>query len=182
MSYFKLSTGEQAVSGGEFSTGGGEFPPIPKGQVVKAAITSLKWDTYQDDPEHLKIDWTILAPSKYKNRKIFQKIKLNDPNPEVRDKAIRMLAAIYANAGGDLSKFQSQPTEQELIRDLANKAMLLQLDVWDLDGKQGNFVSRVSPMNNAEQAAKVENIVGAEKPTLQYDPAKAAQDDDYLPF
>lgn len=182
MSYFKLSTGENAISSGDFNNGGGDFTPIPKGQVVKAAITSLKWDQFENNPEVLALEWVVVAPAKYKNRKIFQKVKLNDPKPEVCDKAIRMLSAIYTNAGGDLSKFQGKPSEQELIRDLANKFMLLQLDVWEMDGKSGNFVSRVSPMNSSEQAAKVETIVGETKTTLKYDPATSAEDGDDLPF
>lgn len=184
MSYFKLSTGENVVTDGDFKNGGDGFEPIPSGQVVKAAVTSLKWDVYQDNPEVLALEWVIAAPQKYRNRKVFQKIKLNDPSTEVRDKAIRMFSAIYKNAGSDSSKFTSKPTEQQLISDLANKFMLLQLAVWESEDKtkSGNYVSRVSPMNNADQAAKVETIVGAEKPKLAYDPAATAENDDDLPF
>lgn len=184
MSYFKLSTGENPVTNGDFSTGAGDFAPIPKGQVVKAAVTSLKWDQHQDNPEVLSLEWVIGAPQKYRNRKIFQKIKLNDQSTETKDKAIRMLGAIYTNAGGDISKFTGKPTEAQLISDLANKFMLLELGVWELEdkSKSGNFVSRVSPVNNADQAAKVENIVGQEKPKLQYDPAQSAELDQDLPF
>lgn len=184
MSYFKLSTGENAVTDGDFKTGNDGFALIPKGQVVKAAITSLKWDQYQDNPEVLALEWVIAKPDQYRNRKLFQKIKLNDPDSSKRDTAVRMFSAIYANAGGDISKFTSKPTEQQMIGDLANKFMLLELGIWELDdkSKSGNFVSRVSPNNNADQAAKVDVIVGAEKPKLAYDPASSAEDGDELPF
>lgn len=182
MSYFNLSDGTKPVTGGDFNSGNEGFAPIPKGQVVKAAVTSLKWDSFNNDPEYLSLDWVISAPAKYKNRRIFQKIKVNEPDAEKRDKAIRMLSAIYANAGGDLSKFSGKPTEAELVADLSHKFMLLQLDVWEMNGKSGNHVTRVSPMNNPEQAQKVEVIVGTEQPKLAYDPAGAAELDSDLPF
>lgn len=182
MSYFNLSDGTKPVTGGDFNSGNEGFAPIPKGQVVKAAVTSIKWDSFNNDPEFLSLDWVISAPAKYKNRRVFQKLRLNDTDAGKRDKAIRMLSAIYANAGGDLSKFSGKPSEAELVADLSHKFMLLQLDVWEWEGKSGNHVTRVSPMNNHEQSQKVEVIVGENKPVLNYDPAGAAELDSDLPF
>jgi hypothetical protein len=62
-----------------------------------------------------------------------------------------MLAAIDANAGGQLVAAGKEPDNALLTKCLVNKPMLLKLQVWEVDAtdgsgkKRGNWVSAVAP-------------------------------------
>jgi hypothetical protein len=159
--FFQTSDGEQIKAEKEYSTGG-DLDPIPKGTIVLAAPYEAKrqfkddFKTKQPLPESIGINWTVLAPPEYKNRKIFQDIKVNSKDPVKEEKAKRMLAAIDANAGGKLAEAGEYPTDSALATALVNKPMLLKLTVWVSEDKSasGNWVMAVSPRN--KEAAAVE--------------------------
>lgn len=156
MSFFSLSDGSNAQTDGTMDMGGGDIAPIPKNTNVLAAITESKIDEYQGE-RYINNAWTILQPAEYKNRKIFQKIRVFDEDTTKRDKAIRMLAAIDANCGGKLVKSGKEPTDQLLTQALINRPMVCNLQVWEIkeerDGtplpkdewKSGNWISKVAP-------------------------------------
>lgn len=134
---------------GNFETGGGDMEPIPKNTSVLAAPDEAKWDEYQGD-RFISVRWAIMAPAEYKNRKIFQKIRVEDADPKKQEKAKRMLAAIDANAGGKLMAAGEEPTDKSLTIALCNKPMVLKLQVWEFTGddgqlRSGNWISAVSP-------------------------------------
>ena len=132
---------------GNFTSGGGEFDPIPAKTQVLAIPCEIKWDTY-DGEMFINIQWTVLQPAEYKNRRVFQKLKVKDDDEKKREKALRMLVAIDANAKGGLLKSGKEPTDADLQKALLNKPMVLMLQVWKLeDGRQGNWISAVSPKN-----------------------------------
>ncbi len=161
MSFWTLNDNtEKLNTTGNFETGGGDIEPIPANTQVKAAIDEAKWDMTQDGEEYISLRHTVLAPAEYKNRKVFQKLWVlgnnpNNNNPQAQgDKAKRMLAAIAANCGGGLLKVEGQPSDQDLQQHLTGKPMALLLQVWELkkdDGTtaKGNWISSVSPLNNA---------------------------------
>ena len=168
MSFFTLSDGNTATSDGNMDMGGGSFDPIPKDTNVLAAITETKIDSYEGE-RYINNAWTVLAPAEYKNRKIFQKLRVYDADPAKKDKAIRMLAAIDANCGGKLVASGKEPTDSLLTQCLLNKPMVCNLQVWELDdkSKSGNWISKVSPRKAQQEAA----------------PAPAVEDDtDSIPF
>lgn len=145
-----------APKDGNFETGGGDMTPIPKNTSVLAAPDEAKWDEYDGD-RFISIRWAVMAPAEYKNRKIFQKIRVEDSDPKKQEKAKRMLAAIDANAGGKLMAAGEEPTDKSLTVALCNKPMVLKLQVWEIDKEQdgtpipkedrksGNWISAVSP-------------------------------------
>jgi len=153
MSFWNL--GDTPVDG-KFETGGGDMEPIPAKTQVLAAPDEAKWDEYQGD-RYISLRWSVMAPAEYKNRKIFQKIRVEDSDPKKAEKAKRMLAAIDANAGGKLVKSGKEPDDKALTMSLVNKPMVLMLQVWEIDKEQdgtpipkedrkkGNWVSAVSP-------------------------------------
>lgn len=143
---------------GSFETGGGS-EPIPAGTQLKAVIDEIKWDTWEGD-EYISARWTIVDGD-YKNRKVFHKIRVNDTDQKKAEKAKRMLAAIATNAGGGLLKLQNKPTDGELQQHLLHKPMAIMVQVWEIDGKSGNWVSAVAPLQQAP---------------------KTTADDDYDPF
>ena len=150
--FFYTSDNSQLPQGGEFDMGGGDFDPIPAKTTVLAAIDEAKWDFNQMTGEEvLSLRWVVLAPEDYKNRKVFQKVRLMDAKEDKRNKAIKMFAAIDANAKGGLVQAGKKPTDDDLSRALLNKPMNLMLQVWKLkdemtgEKKSGNWVSSVSP-------------------------------------
>lgn len=160
-----------------FESGGGDFAPIPKDTSVLAVAEEATNAEYQGD-RYINVKWRISKPDEFANRVLFHKLKVYDPDPAKADRAKRMLAAIATNAGGKLFQAmqkanESEPSDMSLMH-IANKPMVLKLDVWDLDGKQGNWVKAVSPYKKAAPQPQ---------PKLQVAPqvAPAALDDD-VPF
>lgn len=188
MSFFTTSTGENAASNatGTFSAGGSDFAPIPKDTRVLAMCEEAKISEFQGE-RYINLKWDIAQPAEHKGRKIFQKVYALDLKQELvrtkgmtkaedyRDSALRMLAAIDANAGGKLAASGQEPTDQSLSQSLTAKPMVLMLDVWDMNGKTGNWIREVSKHAPKPGAAP------APKPAPK--PAPAADIDDLdIPF
>lgn len=155
MSFWNLSDGEDAKEvGTSFETGGGNMPPIPDGSSVLAAIDDAKWDTDRDGYEHINLRWRIQKPEQFANRVVSQKVWVSDDKPKdkdpqkARDKAKKMLAAIDANAGGKLARKATRPTSDDLALALIGKPMVIRVQVWEIDGKEGNWIAAVSPKDH----------------------------------
>lgn len=157
MSFFKLSEGQLNTTGNYAVAS--DIEPMPKDTQVKSCIDEVKWDEYQGE-RYISIRWQVLAPKQYANRKIFQKLKVEQPDVKKRDKAIQMLAAIDSNCGGKLMSAGVEPTDASMQQNLLMKPMVLLLDVWDINDKKGNWVKAVSsskaePSKPAQVAAPV---------------------------
>lgn len=157
MSFWNLSDNKSVDTSGEFETGGGNIEPIPANTDVLAVCDEAKWDERGDD-RYISLRWTVMKPADYKNRKVFQKIRVMDSDPAKADKAKRMLAAIDSNAGGKLVAAGEEPTDENLTKCLTNKPMVLRLQVWELETEQGevktgNWVSRVAPKSGSAKEA-----------------------------
>lgn len=162
-SFWTLSDGETAAdTPKEYEVPGGNMEPIPNNSDVLAIIDEIKWTTNGNDTdprEYISARWSVMAPEQFKNRKVFQKIWVTDFDPNAkddekakakRDKARRMLAAIDANAGGQLTRSGEAPTSDMLAMHLMNKPMVIKLLKWSMKGNtgemmEGNWVSAVSP-------------------------------------
>lgn len=163
MTFWSTSTGEDLaktpVQAGEYETPSTNMDPIPDGSTVLAYIKEAKWDTGKPEdgsPRFINLRWDVMEPEAVKNRVIFQKIWAKDPDPQAkkpddkRDKALKMLAAIDANAGGKLAAKGAEPTNDELLVALANKPMAITVKVWSMTGNdgstmEGNWVCAVAP-------------------------------------
>lgn len=168
MSFWNLSDNQSAkTTTGQFETGGGQMEPIPANTTVLAAPDEAKLASYQGD-EYISLRWTVLAPAEYKNRKVFQKIQVFDPDSKKADKAKRMLAAIDANAGGAMLKADQPPSDALLTKSLVNKPMHLKLQVWEVEDansgekKRGNWVSAVAPRGPAQAPQQAATPSGIE--------------------
>jgi len=128
---------------GEFEISA-NFEPIPEGTQVVALANEAKWDEYEGT-YYISIAWEILQ-GEFKNRKIFQKLRVRDDDQKKREKAIKMLAAIDKNAGGLLMRQSVEPSDESLAQALLNKPMALRLGLWDMNGKTGNYVQAVAPI------------------------------------
>jgi hypothetical protein len=160
---------EDLETTGQYESATGDIEPIPKNTQVKAAIDEAKWDADNDGNEYISLRHTVLAPTDYKNRKIFQKLWVlaNHPynkEPEKKaDKDKRMLAAIAANCGGGLLKLKGRPSDEDLQKNLLQKPMALMLQVWEMekdDGTKasGNWISAVSPLKAKAPEPKPEPV------------------------
>jgi hypothetical protein len=190
MSFWNLSDGEKAKSETEFDAGGGNMEPIPAGTNALSMIDEVKWDKTKNGDEFVSIRWSVMKPEEYLNRKVFQKIWCKDLDPNAkdndkalkkRDKAIRMLAAIDANAGGKLMKNGREPDDDDLQSALTGKLMIISLQQWKMKSETGedmigNWVSAVS--------AKGSKDVKAGTPSQKTSAPSASQDldDDEIPF
>lgn len=178
MSFFTLSTGQQVVTDGNMEMGGGDLPPIPANTNVLAAIDEAKWDTSPAGEQFISLRWNVLQPADYANRKVFQKVWIKNQDSKKRDKAIAMFAAIDANAGGKLVAAGVEPSDQDLLINLANRPQVLNLQVWTIkedrntgaplpesEWMSGNWVSKVSPRSRQQGAQQ--SIPAPQQPQQQ---------------
>lgn len=162
--FWNLSDGDDIHStSGEFSSGGGNFAPIPDNTTCLAIIEEAKVDQDRSQNNYVSIRWSIAAPAEYKNRKVFQKIWCLDDDPRkpdaerAKDKAKRMLFAIDKNAGGNLVASGKAPNDNNLAKAFVNKQMQITLQVYEMEGDKGmitgNWISAVSPKAGGAKAA-----------------------------
>ena len=126
MSFWNTSDGELATqNGGNYEAPTGNSEPIPDNSSVKAVISNAQWKSPRgnDSVEYVELEWQIVEPAEYVNRKIWQKLFVDDFDPSVADPTKaqrktdnhkRMLAAVDANAGGKLAKKGIRPTDSDL--------------------------------------------------------------------
>jgi hypothetical protein len=145
MSFFDLSDGKTVSAATSFDSNV-QIKPIPANTQVIAAIDEIKWDEYQGD-SFVSARWVVLD-GEHKGRKIFHKIRVKEQDKTKRDRALKMLAAIDANAGGDLMRNGTEPGDSQLSSALSNKPMAIKLGLWEIDDKSGNWVMAVSPVNS----------------------------------
>lgn len=138
------------------------FEPIPANTALKCNIVAAAWTEYQGD-RYIEIDW-LVVDGEYKNRHIFQKLKVLDSKENTASRAKRMLAAIDFNAGGKLLASGAMPDDGSLAQNLINHIMWIKVGIWNFEGKTGNYVTGVS--------------AGA-KPSM---PTPAATQTDDMPF
>ena len=151
MSFWTTSEGKSAATEatGKFEASS-SYELIPDGTTAMAIITKPSIEQFQGD-EYINVEWTIVKPDAFKNRKIFQKVRVWDNNPKKADKAKSMLANIDKNAGGKLAKLDKDPTNESLAV-LTGKTMLIKILIWSIDDKTGNYIGAVSPRTTEEAA------------------------------
>jgi hypothetical protein len=185
MSFFTLSTGEQAKSTTTFEVQGGSIEPIPAGSILLAVITEAKWDEYQGE-RYINLRWDVVGKD-HAGRVIFQKLKVMDSEPKKRDKAIMMLMAIDANTGGHLAKVNGEPSDQDLTK-LCGRKIGIMVDVWRIkdsetgEEKSGNWIKMVSsPKDAGEKLKELGGNPKAEtKPAEPKKPANVTVEEDDL--
>ena len=149
MNFFTTSDNKAIENQNTFDMGGGNFEPIPNNTQLKSIIEEAKWDEY-DNVKYVSLKWSVID-GEFKNRKIFQKIRVLDAEPKKADKAKTMLAAIDNNTGGALMAAGVMPDDMSLSINLMNKPMAIVVAIWEIDEKKGNWIKAVSPLNSAPQ-------------------------------
>jgi len=161
---------DKEVKSGDFTLQG-KVEVIPSNTNCIAMIEEAKWDEYKDE-EYISLKWKVLQPAEYKNRVIFQKIKVYENDENKAKKAQNMLLAINYNAKGNLHELQGAPTATELQKALCNKLMQINVQVWKMQGddgsdREGNWIAAVKPKGDGvpDKVIKVEaeNIAMSEE-------------------
>jgi len=180
MSFWQKQDGSQIESTTTFEAGGGDIQPIPNNTALIAAIEEAKWAEYEGE-HYINLKWRIMRPADYANRVLFHKLKVF--SPKQGDKAKQMLAAIDANCGGKLSKLTETPEDMHLMTALVGKPMAVKVQIWDMNGKTGNWISAVAP---AKQQAPQAQVAQVQAQTQRKAPAPVAPVydplDDEIPF
>lgn len=168
MGFWNLSDGKAVESKSEFELGGG-FEVIPDGSRVLAAVEECKDDQWEGE-RFFNLKWRILE-GEYKNRIIFQKLKVFSSKEKQRDNAITMLAAIDANAGGKLMASGKEPTDFAIASALANRPMILLLRVWESEDKQktGNYVAGVFSRQQTKASSAPKQSAPSNEPPMDFD-------------
>lgn len=168
MGFWNLSDGKAVESKSEFELGGG-FEVIPDGSRVLAAVEECKDDQWEGE-RFFNLKWRILE-GEYKNRIIFQKLKVFSSKEKQRDNAITMLAAIDANAGGKLMASGKEPTDFAIASALANRPMILLLRVWESEDKQktGNYVAGVFSRQQTKASPTPKQSAPSNEPPMDFD-------------
>ena len=153
MSFWQKQDGSAVELNNTFESGGGDIQPIPNNTALIAAIEEGKWSEYQGE-HYINLKFRVMRPQEYANRVLFQKLKVFDAKKG--DKAKQMLAAIDANCGGKLAKLTDAPEDMDLMTALVGKPMAVKVQVWDIDGKKGNWISAVAPAKQTAPQAQVQ--------------------------
>ncbi len=159
MSFWQKQDGSAVENTSSFEMGGGDIKPIPNNTALIAAIEEAKWAEY-DGEHYINLKWRVMRPADYANRVIFQKLKVF--SEKQGDKAKQMLRAIDANSGGKLSRLNDAPEDMDLMTALVGKPMAVKVQIWDINGKTGNWISAVSP---AKQQAPQAQTQAPTRPT-----------------
>ena len=184
MSFWQKQDGSAVETSTTFESGGGEITPIPNNTALIAAIEEAKWADYQGE-SYINLKWRVMRPAEYANRVIFQKLKVF--SDKQGDKAKQMLAAIDANCGGKLAKLRDTPQDEDLMMSLIGKPVAIKVQVWDINGKTGNWISAVAPAKQQApqqqpQRTPQQNAHNQAK-SNGYQPQSNTQfDDDEIPF
>jgi hypothetical protein len=189
MSFWSTSSGENLASqtkeqAASYTPPTNDLTPIPGKSKVRAFIKEAGWDKNDKGDRYIKLRWDVTKPDEYAKRVVFQKLWVKDPDPSAknpddkRDKALRMLAKIDAMAGGKLAAKGTEPSDDELLIALANKEVVIAVELWEMEGRDGpmsgNWVRDVYPLEGTAL------VIGEAKSPAA--PKGGGEIDDDIPF
>lgn len=177
----------------EFDGGGGSFGLIPDKTNCLMNLDRAAWKETKDGDKFVNVQWSVIKPEVYEKSVLFQKIWCGDLDNSAkdpakkRDKALRMLATIDANAGGKLAKAGREPDDDDLALALTNKQMVCKVMVWEMDDREkpgekmrGNWIAAVGPKSGGSLTVSDIKAKPATKPAARQSFADDLDDD--VPF
>lgn len=192
MSFWSTSSGENLAAQSKeqaqaYTPPTNDLEPIPAKSQVRAFVKEAKWDKNNDGDWYIKLRWDVVKPDEMAKRVVFQKLWVKDPDPNAknpndkRDKALRMLSKIDALAGGKLAAKGAEPSDDELLIALADKQMVICVELWEMKGSDGEMMSG-NWVRDVKPAEGTELVIGKAKEEKK--PAGGGFDDmdDDIPF
>ena len=167
----------QAPADGNFDMGNACFANIPDGTKATAVIEAAQWETFtnQDtgvEQTFIKATWSIVE-GEFTARKVFQKMHVQDQDTAKAQRALQMLAAIDANAGGKIMAAGTMPDDMMLGVSITNVPMVITIAEWSIGGKTGNYVSAVSRAQVPVQAMSQGQAINQAVNNVQTQPVQA---------
>lgn len=162
-------------------TSGSGSSVIPANESFNVYIDQVSWDEYEGE-KLINIRWCV-TEGKYAKRKIFQKLRVYDKDFKRADRAKEMLACIDTNCGGKLMSLESLPTNADFNSALLNREMNITVDVWEANGKTGNWVKSIKPKVKSTHEF-VRDVVKEQNAQAQTQPQAKVDEsfDDDIPF
>lgn len=176
MSFWKTSAGQMAT--GEVKENN-DFAPLAKGWYT-SIFESVEVDEYQGDRK-IKIKARIVGDGPGKNRVLFLGLKAfeaSNVTEKQRDRAINLLVKLYQITKSKLP--DGEPDDRSLSQ-LTDKPIDIYLDVWELDGKDGNWLVNAEAKGTKAGAAK-EKPANKLKAPPPREPMSGEYEDDDIPF
>lgn len=150
------------------SKGGDDFEVIPAKTRALAEIESVTIESYKDaaEIEYINVQWTLMKPEIYQNRRIFQKIRIMGDDPtqksykedkqaeKIRNAKLMLAAIDKICTGGKLFSLKRMPTEEELQKYLVGKTAEIYLMVYKIGDMKGNWVHSVFAPNGNVSAPR----------------------------
>lgn len=151
MSFWNSELGE--ISGTAEHAFKTAYALIPRGTMHLARIDEFSKQQFASDV-YYSITWTITS-GEYMNRKVFQKVRVFDENPQRRHRALNMMKFIYMLFG--IKPESNQEPGQHELNKFVSKHAVIMVDQWQLEvngeKKEGNFVSAIY---NKDEMRKIE--------------------------
>ncbi len=148
MSFYNLSTGNRA-SGSAEAAFIHEYSLIPSGTTAPAMIKKFVLDDSVNPPV-FSLQWQIMDGD-FVKRIVFQKIKCFDEKSSTSDRAKEMLMLIFKLLN-HVPTHDNIPNDSDLAP-LQGKILGIKIKVWEFQGKTGNNVSEVYPLDEKFQTA-----------------------------
>lgn len=192
-SFWSTSDGEDVTKTAEkeYDAGGGGFDLIPDKTTCLMNLDRAAWKDDRDGNSFINVQWSVLKPDAFAKTTVFQKLWVKDDDPSAkdpakkRDKALKMLSTIDANAGGKLAKAGREPDDDDLALALTNKQLLAKVMVWSMPDRdnpskniEGNWVAQVGPAKGGSMS--VSEVAAKPKPQTKTNFAEDLDDD--VPF
>lgn len=178
MSFWQTSAGQQAT--GEVKEN--DFAPLAKGWYT-SIFESAEVDEYQGERK-IKLKARVVGEGPGKNRVLFLNLKAFEGEKvteKQRDRAINLLVKLYQITKSKLP--DGEPDDRSLSQ-LTDKPLDLLLDVWEVDGKDGNWLVNAEAKGTKAGGAATKPAAKSEKakaaPTAR-EPGEDEPDDD-IPF
>ena len=152
----------KTVDGSEENTTVQTSSIVPGGTKAVAMLEEVKWDEYEGHRK-VKARWK-LASGGFTGRVIFQNIELyavdrnnnNEPDPKKSFRAANVLRRLFMLTGASIP--DHEPTDADFAQ-MVGKMAGISIELWEMNGKSGNWVSEIQP------AKGFESVDGTETPT-----------------
>jgi len=134
---------------------------IPDNTLALARVESAINDTFMGE-KLIKIEWVIIE-GEFKDRIIFQKLKVFDSKPSTKHTALNMLKLLFTMFNVKPLNLDTPPTDQDLSQ-MLNKIAGIKIQEWfwpqgDGTVKSGNNISEVhSSVNFASVTGKAKDV------------------------
>ena len=145
---------------------------IPGGTKAVAMIEEVKWDEYQGDRK-VKVRWK-LASGSFAKRVVFQSIKIFDKDENKSFRAANVLRRLFMLTGAPIP--DAEPTDADFAQ-MVGKMAGISIEIWEMDGKEGNWISEIQPSKGFETVDGEEMPKGNTQPQQGSQPALGGDDD-----